>query len=51
MVNTNKEELKDTLQKKKESVELRLKTIEKQEERLKEKGKGLQEEIMKIMQE
>lgn len=49
MINTNKDELKENLQKKKESVELRLQTLEKQEERLKDKAKNLQEEIMKTM--
>ncbi|MFA5141541.1 MAG: prefoldin subunit beta [Candidatus Woesearchaeota archaeon] len=47
MVAAEKKDLKEELSKKKEMVELRIKTLEKQEERFNEKAKSLQEEVMK----
>jgi len=49
MVETDKEKLTKDLSGKKEVVELRIRSIEKQEEKLKEKMKSLQEELMKEM--
>ena len=49
MVETDKEKLTKDLSGKKEFVELRIKNIEKQEDKLKEKMKSLQEELMKEM--
>ena len=47
MVSSNKEELKKDLQQKKETVELRIKSVEKQEKSLREKASGMQSEIVK----
>lgn len=47
MVLSKKEDLEKDLNSKKEVVELRIKTLEKQEAGLKEKSKSLQEEAMK----
>ena len=47
MVKTSKEELEKDLNSKKDAVELRIKTLEKQEGKIKEKSKSLQEEVMK----
>ena len=47
MIDTNKIELTKDLIKKKESTELRIFTIEKQEQRFQEKAKSMQEELMK----
>ncbi|MBS3112576.1 prefoldin subunit beta [Candidatus Woesearchaeota archaeon] len=47
MIDTNKIELTKDLIKKKESTELRISTIEKQEQRFQEKAKSMQEELMK----
>ena len=47
MVGADKEELKKDLQKKKEIVELRIKTVEKQETQMKEKAENMQSEVMK----
>ena len=49
MVDTGKEELKDELSKKKEMLEIRLKTLEKQENQFREKASRLQEEVLKEM--
>ncbi|MBW2997237.1 prefoldin subunit beta [Candidatus Woesearchaeota archaeon] len=49
MVASDKEELKKDLQQKKETAELRIKTIEKQEEKMREKTAELQSEVMKEM--
>jgi prefoldin beta subunit len=47
MVSSNKDDLKKDLEQKKETVELRIKTIEKQEKSLREKAGGMQSEIVK----
>ncbi len=47
MVGAKKEELEKDLNKKKETVQLRIKTIEKQEKQIKEKAEVLQKEVMK----
>jgi prefoldin beta subunit len=47
MVDAGKEELKKDLLEKKEKVELRIKTIEKQEKNMKEKASSIQAEVMK----
>ncbi|MBW3000023.1 prefoldin subunit beta [Candidatus Woesearchaeota archaeon] len=49
MVASKKEELKKDLEKKKEMLELRIKSIEKQEETLREKAKKTQEEVLQEM--
>ncbi len=51
MVSSDKKELEDDLKKKKEIVELRIKTLEKQESQIKEKASGIQEEVMKELKE
>ncbi len=50
MVATKKEDLKKDLQKKKEMLELRITTIEKQEEKIKEKASSTQKEVLKEME-
>lgn len=50
MVKGEKEKLKKDLDSKKEIVELRIKTIEKQEKDIKEKAKNLQSEVLKEME-
>jgi len=47
MVASNKEDLKSDLKSKKDIVELRLKTLEKQENQIKEKAEKLQAEVLK----
>lgn len=47
IVLSKKEELKKDLQSKKETTELRIKTLEKQETQIKEKTNKLQSEVMK----
>lgn len=47
MVASKKEDLKKELESKKETISLRIKTIEKQENQIREKAKGLQEEVSK----
>ncbi|MEM3374161.1 MAG: prefoldin subunit beta [Candidatus Woesearchaeota archaeon] len=47
MVESTKEEAKNDLNEKKEVIELRLKTIEKQEEKLRQKATELQQEVLK----
>ena len=49
MVLSKKADLKDDLSSKKEVVELRIKNMEKQEARLREKATKLQDEVMKEM--
>lgn len=49
MVSANKETLKKELEQKKELVELRVKTAEKQELQMQEKLKQLQEDVVKKM--
>ena len=46
MVGADKEELKKDLQKKKEMIELRIKTVEKQESQMKDKAESMQSEVM-----
>ena len=47
MTLTKKEDLKKDLKEKKEIIELRIKSMEKQETQIKEKASKLQEEILK----
>ena len=47
MVASNKEDLKADLKSKKDVVDLRLKTLEKQENQIKEKAEKLQAEVLK----
>lgn len=47
MVSAKKDDLKSELSQKKELLELRVQTLEKQEKQLKEKAKSLQEELTK----
>lgn len=47
MVSSSKEDLLKDLKEKKETLELRIKTIEKQEKSLREKAGGMQSEIVK----
>ncbi|HLD05030.1 MAG TPA: prefoldin subunit beta [Candidatus Nanoarchaeia archaeon] len=47
MVKVGKEKIKNDLNDKKETIQLRIKTLEKQEEKFREKTKGLQDEILK----
>lgn len=49
MVESTKEEAKKDLDEKKEVLQLRLKTIEKQEEKLRQKATELQQEVLKEM--
>ncbi len=51
MVSSDKDELEKDLKKKKEIVELRIKTLEKQEGQIKEKASAVQEEVMKELKE
>jgi|TARA_B100002003_G_C14123775_1_gene540529 prefoldin beta subunit len=51
MVDANKEELEKELKKKKEMLELRLKSLEKQEENIREKSQKLQKEVLGSMEE
>ena len=50
MVATKKEDLKKDLESKKEILDLRIKSLEKQENSLREKANNLQQSIMKDMQ-
>lgn len=50
MVNSNKDELEKELKEKKERIELRIKTLEKQEAQIKEKASSIQAEVMKEME-
>lgn len=49
MVETDVEKLRKELERKKELTELRIKALEKQEEKISEKAKNLQEEVLKGM--
>jgi prefoldin beta subunit len=49
MVASSKEEVKKDLQEKKEVLTLRLKTIDKQEEKLRAKAMDIQQDVMKEM--
>ena len=49
MVATDKETLKKDLQQKKEVLDLKIKTLEKQEDKLKEKVTGMQKDVMEGM--
>ncbi len=51
MVKTDKQTLVDDISQKKEMLDLRISTLEKQEKSLKEKFKSLQEEVMSEMKE
>lgn len=51
MVSADKEGLKKELNEKKEKIELRIKTMEKQEENIKEKAGKIREEVMSSMKE
>ncbi len=50
MLSANKEDLTKELTTKKEELDLRIKTLEKQEDRLKEKSQSLRDEVMKEME-
>lgn len=49
MVKNSKEDIKKDLESKKELIDIRLKSIQKQEDALKEKTKTIQEEVLKKM--
>lgn len=51
MVSSTKEELESDLKKKKELIELRIKTLEKQESQIKERASTIQAEVMKELKE
>ena len=51
MVDARKDDLEKELKNKKESIELKIQTIEKQEKRFQEKAKSMQEEVMAKMKE
>ncbi len=51
MVSSKKEDLKKELESKKEAADLRIKTIEKQENSIREKAKKIQEEVSKKIKE
>lgn len=51
MVLTEKDKLKKDLSEKKELVELRISSIEKQEKQFKDRAKGIQEEVLSLMKE
>lgn len=50
MIKSSKDELTNDLKEKKEKSELRIKTIENQEKRVKEKAEALRKEIMKELE-
>lgn len=50
MISAKKEDLKKELNEKKEVTELRIKTIEKQEEQIKKKSGELQKEVMSVLE-
>ena len=50
MINSNPQDLIKELSEKKERVELRVKTLEKQEKELREKASAMQSEVMKKLQ-
>jgi len=47
MVNSDKEDVKNELKEQKEILDLRIKTLEKQENKFKEKAEEIQKEVMK----
>ena len=49
MIKKKKVEIEKDLQEKKERLELRIKTIEKQEEQMKQKAEAMQEDVMKTI--
>lgn len=49
MVRVEKEKLKSDLSHKKETVQVRIQSLEKQEQKLREKAKELQEQVLKTM--
>lgn len=49
MVAVDKDKLKNDLEDKKERIELRLKSIEKQEQKMREKADSIQKEVMESM--
>ena len=49
MVSSKKEDLEKELQQKKEMLELRIKSLEKQEESIREKSKKIQKEVLGTM--
>lgn len=49
MVKKDPEELKESMQEKKETLELRISSVEKQEDKLREKAQGIQQEVMAQM--
>jgi len=51
MVNTNKDDLMKDLKEKKETISLRIKTLEKQENDIKEKAGSIQKEVMEELKE
>ena len=51
MVSSKKKELEKDLKSKKETVELRIKMLEKQEEKIKEKADKIQKEVLKEIKE
>ena len=51
MVRSNKDDLKKDIESKKEMAELRISSIEKQENELKEKAQSLQKEVLSEMKE
>lgn len=51
MVSSKKEKLQEDLKAKKEMLELRVKTLEKQEEKIREKASKTQSEVLKEMKE
>ena len=51
MVSTSKEDLKKELKEKKTMVDIRVKSIEKQEKEVKDKAKKLQEEVLKGLEQ
>ena len=51
MVADKKEDLEKDLKEKKERMQLRIKTMEKQENQIKEKAKKLQDEVSKSIKE
>ncbi len=51
MVKTNKADLEKDLKKKKEMLDLRIKNLEKQEDKIKEKSKSIQGEVLQKMKD
>jgi len=51
MIKTKKDELEKDLKEKKDMFELRIKTLEKQENKLKDKAKDIQKEVLKGMKD